>query len=160
MDKQVRKIGMNTTHKIIAFVVMVLLLSLVVISGQSTKEEFHYSDEELQALYDKYDITENDLKFARGELPNYLNGTILSGDKIVVVTENGVPTSGMVEGVDYDIIISEQEMIDIIEYARNDYISKYGVDPDNPKLDSVSGYLLPVQEANRQIMFGKIDLNY
>ncbi|MDY0385525.1 MAG: hypothetical protein RBT65_00055 [Methanolobus sp.] len=62
--------------------------------------------------------------------------------------------------MDYDIIISEQEMIDIIEDARNDYISKYGVDPDNPKLDSVSGYLLPVQEANRQIMFGKIDLNY
>ncbi|MDY0385526.1 MAG: hypothetical protein RBT65_00060 [Methanolobus sp.] len=56
---------MNTTHKIIAFVVIVLLLSLVVISGQSTKEELHYSDEELQALYDKYDITENDLKFAR-----------------------------------------------------------------------------------------------
>jgi len=39
-----------------------------------------YTDEELQEMYEKYDISENDLKFARGELPNYLEGTIFQSE--------------------------------------------------------------------------------
>jgi hypothetical protein len=35
--------------------------------------------ENLEELYSKYGITENDLKFARGELPHYLEGSILDG---------------------------------------------------------------------------------
>lgn len=147
---------MNTARKIAIPVIIMLILSVAAISGQLTKKGSDYSDEELQALYDKYEITENDIKFARGELPNYLNGTILSSDKIVVVTEDGIPGKGTAEGVDYDIIISEQEMIDIIEYAKTEYIAKYGVDPENPKLDSVNGYLLPVQEVNRLVKSGQI----
>ncbi len=35
--------------------------------------------EELRALYKKYNISENDIKFALGKLPHYLEGTPLDG---------------------------------------------------------------------------------
>lgn len=115
-----------------------------------------YTDEELQALYQKYDIKENDLKFARGELPNYLEGTILYGDLRVIVSETGEPREGMKEGEHYDVVLSEQEMSKILEKAREDYIEKYGVDPANPKLDEVNGYLIPIQEAKRLVSLNMI----
>ncbi|WP_269851090.1 hypothetical protein [Methanosarcina horonobensis] len=34
-----------------------------------------------------------------------------------------------------------------MEEARESYIEKYGVDPADPKLDEVNGYLIPKQEA-------------
>ncbi|MCC4766574.1 hypothetical protein FXW07_08105 [Methanosarcina sp. DH1] len=108
-----------------------------------------YTDEELQELYEKYDITENDLKFARGELPNYLDGTVFQSNSRVIVSETGEPPESSKEGVDYDVVMSEQEMLAIIEEARVAYIEKYGVDPSNPKIDEVEGYLIPVQEAKK-----------
>ncbi|MCM1986311.1 hypothetical protein, partial [Methanococcoides seepicolus] len=107
----------------------------------------NYTSEELQDMYRKYNITENDIKFANNELPNFLEGTILSSDSQVLVTEDGKPPEGMEHGKDYDIIITEAEMISIIEKAETDYISKYGVDPSNPKLDEVNGYLIPSEEV-------------
>ncbi|WP_407283115.1 hypothetical protein V7O61_00130 [Methanolobus sp. WCC1] len=146
---------MEAKSKHIAIVIIILIISIAfiaAISGKTGNAELYYTDKELQTLYEKYDITENDIKFAKGELPNYLEGTILyNSSKIVIANEDGIPDENMVQGVDYDIIISEKEMFDIIENARSDYIKKYGVDPDNPKLDSVDGYLLPVQEANRLV---------
>lgn len=110
-----------------------------------------YTDEELQEMYEKYEITENDLKFARGELPNYLEGTVLQSNSRVLVTDTGEPSEGSKEGVDYDVVMSEQEMLAIIEEARAAYIEKYGVDPSNPKIDEVDGYLLPVEEARKLV---------
>lgn len=115
-------------------------------SGEYTLDT-NYTSEELQDMYRKYNITENDIKFANNELPNFLEGTILSSDSQVLVTEDGKPPEGMEHGKDYDIIITEAEMISIIEKAETDYISKYGVDPSNPKLDEVNGYLIPSEEV-------------
>jgi len=110
-----------------------------------------YADAELQELYDKYNITENDIKFARGELPHYLEGTVFQGSLRVLVTETGEPPEGSREGADYDVVMSEQEMSKIMEEARAAYIGKYGVDPANPKLDEVNGYLIPKPEAGKLV---------
>lgn len=116
-----------------------------------------YTDDELQELYRKYDITENDLKFARGELPNYLEGTVLDGEMRVIATNTGKPPEGLKKGEDYDILMSEQKMAYIIEEAREAYIQKYGVDPANPKLDDFNGYLLPREEI-RKLVFLNTDM--
>lgn len=110
-----------------------------------------YTDAEMQELYEKYNITENDIKFARGELPHYLEGTVFQSDLRVLVTETGEPPEGSKEGVDYDVVLSEQEMSNMMEEARAAYIEKYGVDPANPKLDEVKGYLIPTQEAGKLV---------
>lgn len=124
--------------------------------------EYHnqvsYTDEELKVLYQKYNITENDLKFARGELPNYLEGTIFQSNSRLLVTETGEPPEGLKEGVDYDMVMSEQEMSRIIKEAETAYIEKYGVDPANPKLDSYNGYLLPKEEVDRLMFLNLITL--
>ncbi len=124
--------------------------------------EYHnqvsYTDEELKVLYQKYNITENDLKFARGELPNYLEGTIFQNNSRLLVTETGEPPEGLKEGVDYDMVMSEQEMSRIIKEAETAYIEKYGVDPANPKLDSYNGYLLPKEEVDRLMFLNLITL--
>ena len=115
-----------------------------------------YTDEELQEMYVKYCITENDLKFARGELPNYLEGTILHSDLKVIVSETGEPPEGAKEGEHYDVVISEKEMSKIIEEARKNYIEKYEVDPANPRLDEFNGYLIPIQEARRLVLLDMV----
>lgn len=142
---------------VVVFVFIIGILGLNYMNLDKTAGAFlfnkdvTYTDEELQELYEEYNITENDLKFARGELPNYLEGTILYSDLRVIVSETGEPPEGVIEGEHYDVVISEQEMSKIIEEAREDYIEKYGVDPANPKLDEVKGYLIPVQEAKRLV---------
>jgi hypothetical protein len=145
----------KSKHIVITTAIIILIISIAfiaAINGKTGNNELYYTDKELQTLYEKYNITENDIKFAKGELPNYLEGTILyNSSKIVVANEDGIPDENMIHGVDYDIIISEKEMFDIIENAKSHYIEKYGVDPENPKLDSVDGYLLPVQEVNRLV---------
>ncbi|AKB24667.1 hypothetical protein MSMTP_1198 [Methanosarcina sp. MTP4] len=112
-----------------------------------------YTDAEMQELYEKYNITENDIKFARGELPHYLEGTVFQSDLRIIVSETGEPPEGSKEGADYDVVLSEQEMSKIMEEARAAYIEKYGVDPANPKLDEVKGYLIPTQEAGKLVFF-------
>lgn len=54
-----------------------------------------YTAAELQDLYHRYNISENDIKFAKNELPNFLEGTILCSDKRVIVTEDGNPPKNM-----------------------------------------------------------------
>ncbi|MFY1112967.1 MAG: hypothetical protein AB3K77_15005 [Methanosarcinaceae archaeon] len=112
-----------------------------------------YTDAEMQELYEKYNITENDIKFARGELPHYLEGTVFQSDLRIIVSETGEPPEGSKEGADYDVVMSEQEMSKIMEEARAAYIEKYGVDPADPKLDEVKGYLIPTQEAGKLVFF-------
>jgi hypothetical protein len=110
----------------------------------------------LQELYRRYNVTENDVLFAKNELPHYLNGTILDGDTRVIVTATGEPPEGLKEGEDYDAVISTKEMRAIMEDAKERYIGKYGVDPANPKLDEVGGILLPNEEVKRLVKIGKI----
>ncbi|MHC1757574.1 MAG: hypothetical protein AB9861_19495 [Methanosarcina sp.] len=147
---------------IAVFVCIIGILGLNYINLEKTagsllfNADVSYTDEELQDLYEKHDISENDLKFARGELPNYLEGTIFQSNSIVLVTETGEPPEGSKEGEDYDILMSEQEMSKIMDEARATYVEKYGVDPSNPKLDEVDGYLIPVQEARKLVFLSMV----
>ncbi|PAV11888.1 hypothetical protein ASJ81_08775 [Methanosarcina spelaei] len=120
-------------------------------SEASMENNISYTETELKDLYNKYNITENDLLFANNELPNYLEGTILDSKLRVIASETGKPPEGLKEGEDYDLIISHEEMFAIINGAREKYIQKYGVDPANPKTDTVNGYVLPKEEANKLV---------
>jgi len=134
-----------------ALLIAALLTGVVValaVSGDDLQDIY------LQELYRRYNVTENDVLFAKNELPHYLNGTILDGDTRVVVTETGEPPEGPKIG--YDVVVSRAEMSTIMDDAKERYIEKYGVDPANPKLDEVCGILLPNEEVERLVKIGKI----
>ncbi|MEA1999239.1 MAG: hypothetical protein U9N61_07955 [Euryarchaeota archaeon] len=146
-------IGIAATVLITALLIGVVFASAV--SGDGSKEP-DLAIDDLQDLYRRYNVTENDVLFATNELPNYLNGTILDSDTRVVATKTGEPPEGLKEGEDYDIVISTKEMRAIIEDAKERHIKKYGVDPANPKLDDVDGILLPNEEVEKLVKSGKI----
>jgi hypothetical protein len=119
----------------IIIVLAILLIFIGVLAAYSSiaiPNKLDYTQEELKDLYLKYNITENDIKFARGELPHFLEGTMLGGN----TTTGGISTN---------------ESLVIEEDARKRYIEKYGVDPANPKVDEVYGILLPVEEVKRLV---------
>ncbi len=153
------------TKEVLAIGVIVLLavsgiVGLVIANTKDINAEadgIEFTADELQDLYSKYEVTENDIKFAMNELPYYLEGTILDSDMRVIASEMGEPPEGLKEG-DYDIVISTAEMFAIIEDARERYIEKYGVDPANPEVDVVDGVPLPKEEVQRLVKSGKIDL--
>ena len=94
-----------------------------------------------------------------GELPNYKEGTILDGNTRVIVTDTGVPPERLKEGVDYDIVVTIEEMFAIEEDARTRYMERYGVDPANPKVDVINGVPLPKEEVERLVRFGIIPID-
>ncbi|AKB31153.1 hypothetical protein MSSIH_0463 [Methanosarcina siciliae HI350] len=124
--------------------------------GVSIENSISYTDAELQDLYIKYNISENDIKFANDELPNYLEGTILRSDKRVVASDTGRPHEGMIKGENYDLLITTEEMFNIIDNARQKYMELYGVDPGNPKLEKVNGYLIPKEEVKKLVEKGTL----
>jgi len=144
--------------KTVLLAVLVIVIILAIVCFMAKLDHINYTEEELQDLYLKYNITENDIKFAKNELPHYLEGTILNGDKRVIATETGEPPEGLKEGDHYDIIISIEEMGAITDEARKRYIKKYGVDPSNPKIDEVNGIYLPKEVVNRLVKYRKLDL--
>ncbi|MGD9778621.1 hypothetical protein [Methanomethylovorans sp.] len=123
-------------------------------SENNTLDEMsiNYTTAQLQNMYKKYNVTDNDLKFANDELPNYLEGTILDSDLRVIASETGEAPENLKQGEDYDILITEKEMVRIMESARDKYIQKYGVDPNNPKVDVVNGIALPKEEAKKLVI--------
>ena len=153
-----------------ALLITALLIGVVFVSAVSgddlkdrsrtisdgTINDTELARDDLQDLYHRYNVTENDIKFATNDLPHYLEGTILNSDTRVIATETGEPPEGLKEGEDYDIVISTEEMFAIIEDERKRYIEKYGVDPANPKLDVVEGVPLPDEEVERLVKSGKI----
>ena len=116
---------------VLAFLLVFVGVS-VAYSSITIPNKLEYTQEELTDMYLKYNITENDIKFAKGELPHFLEGTTLHGNTNIVV-------------------ISANESRVIEEEARRQYIEKYGVDPANPKVDEVYGILLPVEEIKRLV---------
>ena len=138
---------------IVSLIVLAIAISIVAMIGFQKFSSLHYTDEELQALYEKYNITENDLKYAKGELPPL---TITGNDSRVIATEDGFPPEDLVQGVDYDVIYTQAEWLIMIEIANSEYIEKYGVDTSNPKLDFVDGYYLPIQEVEKLAEEGRI----
>lgn len=154
MKKKVMAIG------ILGILVCSVGIEMVIANTRDINVEadgVEFTADELQDLYHKYNITENDIKFAKGELPYYLEGTILDSDMRVIASQTGKPPEGLKEG-DYDIVISTAEMFAIIDDARERFMDKYGVDPANPKVDIVDGVPLPKEEVGRLVKSGKIDL--
>jgi len=129
------------------------------LNRDTSESDISYTAAELQDLYCKYNISENDLKFAKNELPNFLEGTILCSDKRVIVTEDGNPPKNMKMGTNFDIVIREQEMSNIIEEAKIKYIEKYNIDPNNPRVDIINGYVLPDEEVTKLVESGKLSTN-
>lgn len=81
-----------------AMLAAMLLLSVALmpaVSAQGANEQkitgVVFTPKELKDLYSKYNITENDIKFAENKLPNFREGTILYGNTIVIATETGKP---------------------------------------------------------------------
>lgn len=160
----------NIKFGISALFVSMLILSIAVAPAMSSSSQLnpeqtfeyrydiYYTQEELQVLHATYNITENDVKFARNELPNFLEGTILFSDKRVIVSNDRKPPENFKDGVDYDIVITTEEMHAIINDAKNKYIEKYSVDPSNPKMDVVNGYMIPKDEAKRLAESGELSI--
>ncbi len=123
---------MKKSRIIILLAVLIFIGVSVAYSSIVIPNKLEYTQEELRNLYLRYNITENDIKFAKGELPNFLEGTVLDGNTTI-------------KG------ISANESHAIEEEARKRYIEKYGVDPANPKLDEVYGILVPVEEVKRLV---------
>jgi hypothetical protein len=159
---------MKTKFGIGTLILAMLLVSVVVpvasadvksnLNVDTSESSVGYTAAELQDLYYRYNISENDIKFAKNELPNFLEGTILCSDKRVIVTEDGNPPKNMKQEVNFDVIISEQEMRNIIEEARKKHIEKYNVDPNNPRVDIVDGYALPEEEVTKLVESGKLSV--
>ncbi|MDW7726781.1 MAG: hypothetical protein SCH70_06640 [Candidatus Methanoperedens sp.] len=77
--KQIKQKGMALSAMFMA----VLLMSMVfmpVVSAQRANEQNNtgimFTPEELKNLYSKYNITENDIKFAENKLPNFRRDNI------------------------------------------------------------------------------------
>lgn len=114
---------------------------------------------ELQIIYRVYNVTENDIKFARGELPYVLKGTILDGSKRVIITKDGKLSERVkkkIERIGYDLVISKKKAIEICEKAKREYIKKYGVDPANPKVIMYKGIPLPKEYIKELVRRGII----
>ncbi len=114
--------------------------------------------EDLQKIYERYNVSENDIKFAEGKLPYYLNGTVLDGSKKIIVTDTGkIPKSEAERlkkmGINYTVM-SWDEVRKISERAREKYIKKYGVDPANPKVVIVQGVPLPREYVRELVTKG------
>ncbi len=154
------KIGLVLLLALVTAGIAIAMTSANANIEQDIKLPSELTQEELQELYKKYGITENDFKFAKRELPNYLKGTILDGSRVYIATENGkVPEKLKAKleerGIDY-IALTHKEMFAIMEEARKRYIAKYGVDPANPKIDVVDGVPLPVEYVKELVKNGKL----
>ena len=165
----------NIIIKIILIISMILssvavtigAMCLICSNGEKTdfiplKAPEELTKEELQQIYRKYDITENDIKFAKGELPHYLEGTILYDKKVVVLEslellEDEVIRNAIMK-LKPDYIITKEEQFIIIEKARKEYIKRFGVDPANPKVEIVNGVPLPREYVKELIKSGKLSL--
>lgn len=120
------------------------------------KKPNELTENDLKKIYEKYNVSENDIKFVKGELPNFREGTILDGDKKVIVTEDGEIPKDLEErmeekNINCDMVITIEEMFTIGEKARKDYMKKYGVDPVNPKIDTVNGIFLPKEYVDKLV---------
>ena len=117
--------------------------------------------EELLQLYRKYNITENDIRFAKGELPHPMDGTILDGSRKVLITEDGRIPQHLREklqrnNISFDLVLSKKEMLSVIIEAEKKYRDMYGVDPANPKVVIVNGVPIPKEYAQELVRKGKI----
>lgn len=108
---------------------------------------------EIRKLHRQYNITENDVKFVNGELPNYLNGTLLDGTQRVIASETGEPPEGVTSKI-YDELITMERALKIDKSARQRYQEKHGVDPSTPKVEMVGDKPLPKKYVKKLVKEG------
>ena len=160
----------------LALLVLVMLSSVVgpaIAVNKRANEKLKLPEEltkeELLQLYRKYNITENDIKFAKGELPHYLEGTILYGKIVtmgkVIKKGNKIAVQNWIDPKFYRWavengykVVNATDYFEIEEKARKEYIRKYGVDPKNPKVDIVNGVPLPKEYVAELIKNGRLDM--
>jgi hypothetical protein len=128
------------------------------LNANTMESNMQYTDDELKELYKEYNINDNDLNFANGKLPYYLEGTVLDSNLRVIASKTGKAPENLVRGKDYDLIISHEEMFAIIDEASKQYMKKYGIDPESPKIDIVNGYALPREEITKLVKSGEVTL--
>jgi hypothetical protein len=113
-----------------AIFVSLLLTSIFVNTGVDIKTN------EREILYGSLpDLPIKNEKWEQMEkMPNYLDGTILDGNKIVIITEEGkVPEN--FEKIEYDFSITWDEAKNVADTARQEYIEKYGINPRIPDVE-------------------------
>ncbi|HJH26696.1 MAG TPA: hypothetical protein C5S37_07975, partial [Methanophagales archaeon] len=160
-----KSIAVGVIFIVTLFIGMALTSAVTANKGAANGADF--TPDELQELYRKYNITENDIKFAEGRLPHFLEETILDGKVVtmgkITLEENKVVVSEWVDPLFHDYcikegykVISPEEWFAMEEKAREEYIKEYGVDPANPKIDIVDGVPLPAEYVRKLVKSGKI----
>ena len=152
---------------IFATILMLGTLATPVSAYKGAANGVDYTPDELYELYHKYNITENDIKFAEGRLPHYLEGTALDGKVLAMgrITLEGdeVVVTEWIDPLAYEYfsekgfkVMSHEEWLAIEEGAIERYIERFGVDPANPKIDIVDGVPLPTEYVRELVKSGKI----
>jgi hypothetical protein len=95
-------------------------------------------------------VNENEILFARRELPHYLNETVLNGDTRVTVTPSGERPPQM-DPQNTDETLSTREYRQILDSAINEYIDKFGVDPGAPKVQIIDGEPYTNEETQKLV---------
>jgi len=145
---------------VLSLLLMCLLLAGVAVAfsvglktepnGANLKKPSELTARELKAIYKKYNVSENDIKFATGKLPHYLESYL--PDSYVVMGKLG-PNGTVEEWIDVKAadhfrklgisVLNASEFLAIREEARKAYIEKYGVDPHNPKVVLIEDVPIP-----------------
>lgn len=135
-----------------------------VLLAKPDKQEL--AQDELQKLYREYGVTENDIKFAKGELPHYLEGTVLDDKTITMgkITPDG-KVSEWTDPLALEYFskrgykfIEATRYLEIEREAIDRYIEKYSVNPKNPKVVIVNGVPLPAEYVKELAKAGKLPL--
>ncbi len=157
--------GMRGVKIAIVVVLAMLVTGISTAMQVPLKPPEKLTKEELQMIYKRYNVTENDIKFAKGELPHYLAGTTLDGKVatmgIVKVEKDRIAIENWTDPKFYKWcldngyrVISAKKWFEIERKARAEYIKKYGVDPANPKVEIVNGVPLPVEYVKKLVERG------
>lgn len=114
------------------------------------KKPSKLTEDELNRIYEKYNVSENDIKFAKDNDPY---GTILHNSSVLAIESsdllNKEHMQTVVNKTNPDAVITIEERKDITSKARERYIKKYGVDPAIPEIYSINGTLLPKEYAKK-----------
>lgn len=100
-------------------------------------------------------LSENEIEYAKGQLPRYLSGTILDGETPVLVSPPEI-RSRYTTAHNIEHILTIDEANSIREQARQEYIKEYGVDPRNPRAEVIDGNVLRKEKIRELVDQGKL----
>ncbi|SDR36457.1 hypothetical protein [Natronobacterium texcoconense] len=96
---------------------------------------------ELQNVYAEYNVSNSRIRFARRELPHFLEGTELAApdERILAAPDR----TYIPENANYDTFLSSDDEERIVERAAQRYQRKYGVDPRDPAMTRIGDLFVP-----------------